>query len=261
MFGGIKLIINSRLTSREYLTSKEEMNRRKRAFTTLAISLFISISILSIDFLIFTPEIAFPLLLLLSIILIVLRFIFQKSLEKQEYLRIYISNNELEWKFKNYSQKCALSNVKSIRIKRTTRGTIREIRIDIPSKTSLFINGLDRFEQFEEDLINTINKDIKISNFTEPIDFDHPLYYVFFGTLVGIVSNVLFRLLPLISQKSIKYMQFLNACFIVVLGIYWVISKPVTGRYGNRHMVTDYLFGLLMIALGALIIMYSGTLW
>lgn len=243
---------------KEYKTSKNEMNRRKRAFITLSISIFLSICIFSLDAIVSLPEILAPTLIIFAIILILLIVKINKTLVDQACLQICLSDSELEWKFKDpsNSNKCLLSDIKSLRIKRTIKGLLREIRIVIPGMKFLYINGLENFEEFIDDLISK-NENVKIIRFKEFIDFDHPLYYVFFGTVVGIVTTLLFRLIPLISENNIKYVQFSSACFIIFTGMIFIINKPIRGRYGNKNIIADYICGLLFLAIGVLIVICS----
>lgn len=254
--------VNTHSETKEYKTSKNEMNRRKRAFITLSISLFLSICIFSLDAIISLPEILVPTLIIFAIILILLIVRVNKTLDNQACLRICLSDSKLEWKFKdpNNSSKCLLSDIESIRIKRTTKGLLREIRIVISGMKFLYINGLEFFEEFIDDLISK-NENVKIIKFKESINFDHPLYYVFFGMVVGIVTTLLFRLIPLISENNIKYVQLSLACFIIFAGMSFVINKPVRGRYGNKNVIADYICGILFLVTGVIVLISSKVFW
>lgn len=240
---------------KKYVTSKNEINRRKKAFTSLEISFLLSVCVFSIDVIFSFPEISILCIFIISLILFSLSRIINKVLDKQSYLEIFLSDSELQRNFKNASEKYLLDKIKSIRIKRTTRGLIREIRLNVSGENAIFINGLEDFENFKDDLINATN-DIKIINYKEPIDFDHPLYYVFFGTIVGTVSTLLFRLMFIISQSNIKYVQFLLDGFIIIMGLFWIISKPIRSRYGNKNIISDYIFGLSILIIGLINIIY-----
>jgi hypothetical protein len=172
-----------------------------------------------------------------------------RVLDRQSYLQVSLSDNELKRNFKNASESYLLSDIKSIRIKRTTRGLIREIKLNIIGDTAIFINGLEDFETFKDDLIKS-TKHIKVINYKETIDFDHPLYYVFFGAITGTISTLLFKSMFLISESNIKYVQVSIDGFIIIMGLFWIISKPIRSRYGNKNIISDYIFGLLILIIG-----------
>jgi lysophospholipase L1-like esterase len=159
---------NSNTKSGEYITSKKEMDRRKRAFISLSGSFFVSTCILSLDFIILLPHVLVPILLIIAAILVLLILRVNKTQDAQAGLRICISGNELEWKFKGSSDKCLLKDIRSIRIKRNIKGAIREIRIGIYGMKYLYINGLEDFEEFIDDLLGS-TKNVKINDLYAPV--------------------------------------------------------------------------------------------
>lgn len=234
---------------KKYITSKKEIKRRKIAFATLEISLFISACIFSLDAIFSFPKFSIPCILISLVILFLIKTLVNRVLDRQSYLQVSLSDNELKRNFKNASESYLLSDIKSIRIKRTTRGLIREIKLNIIGDTAIFINGLEDFETFKDDLIKS-TKHIKVINYKETIDFDHPLYYVFFGAITGTISTLLFKSMFLISESNIKYVQVSIDGFIIIMGLFWIISKPIRSRYGNKNIISDYIFGLLILIIG-----------
>lgn len=245
---------NSKL--KEYITSKKEMDRRKRAFINLSGSFFASTCIFSLDYIILLPHVLVPVLVIIAAILVFLILRANKAQDNQAGLRICISGSELEWKFKGSSDKCLLSDIRSIRIKRNIKGAIREIRIGIYGMKYLYINGLEDFEEFIDDLLGSI-KNVKIKRFKEPVDFDHPLYYLFLGTLFGVLLTSFFRFVPSIGDRNIKYVQILCAGFVIFTGMFIHINKPFRGRFGSKNVAADYIIGSLFLAIGVFIVFYS----
>lgn len=239
-----------------YITSKDEMNRRKRAFSKLLISFFLSVCLFMWETLISAPEFMGLFISFLAIVLVLLYALFERSFNKRADLRISLSGSELGMHFINNCEKYPLADIGKIQIKRTSKGSIREIRIGLSSADPVFINGLTDFEQFKDDLISRI-KDVQIKNIREPIDFDHPLFYVFLGLSSGVSLAALFWIISLLSTTGLVAFQFSVACFVIAIGIYWVACKPIKGRYGKKHRLTDYVFGLSLIIIGLLILVYS----
>lgn len=233
----------------EYKTSPIEMKRRKKAFITFAISLFLSICIFLIDYITSAPGVLLPIITFLAILLVFAVIAFNKF-EKRTSLRIYLSERAIEWKSKNQSKQYMLADIKGLRIKRKSKGTIREIKIHMRGSNSLYINGLDDLCSFEANLLSKIQS-VNTSTFREPIDFDHPWFYAFFGTFIGLCTTALFRLLALMSVNHIRNLQIFVACFTVGLGSYWIWCKPIKGSYGAKH--ADIIFGISLIVIGGLI--------
>ncbi len=247
---------NFQLKPREYISSRKEMNRRKRAFINLSSSFFISLCIFSTDAIILLPQILVPAYIIVATSLILLIARLNKTLDNQACLQICLSDNELEWRFISSSDNCKLTDIRSIRIKRNIKGFIREIRIGTYGMKYLYINGLEDFEKFLDDLISS-TKNVKLKEFKELINFDHPLFYLCLGTIFGILITSFFRLIQYIGENNIKYIQFSIACFLILTGMFFVLNKPVRGRYGNKNIIADFICGFLFLAIGVLIIICS----
>ncbi len=254
------MAINSDQKPREYASSKEEMNRRKKAFMNLSGSFFVSVCIFSLDFIKMVPHILVPTFIIVATILVILVLRANKTQDNQKKLRICISHNELIWKFKRSSDKCLLSDIRSIRIKRNIKGFIREIRIGIYGMKYLYINGLEDFEEFLNDLLDS-TKGVKIKKFKEPVDFDHPLYYTFLGTTLGLLLTLFFRFVPSIGETNVQYVQVACAGFVIFTGLFLLINKPIRGRFGSKNLIADYISGSLALAAGVFIIFYSKIFW
>jgi hypothetical protein len=238
---------------REYATSSAEMDRRKTAFTALAISLFISVCVSSYDFILAEPEIALPGIAVLGTVLLIARSSFNRLFEDSTHTRVLISNGTLVRKTKKSDEKHHADEFESIRIKRTVKGLIREIRIGLTGATAFHINGIEDFEQFKDDLIDATEDDVVLSEVREPVDLDHPWFYPIFGTLVGVISTVSFRILMRMNLEDFRYLQIGVGVFLIFVGGVFLGKQPNKGRYGNKGRVADFILGVLMLCLG----MYS----
>ncbi len=240
----------------EFNTSTSEMNRRKKAFLTLSISFFISISISFFSFFLSYLQLVLPFMTILALFLTFAVLSFNRFLDRSKSIKINISDQKIEKNWFNKNDIYDIKSITSVKIKRTTANLIREIRFVISGVRPFYINGLDRFEEFNNHLLLIIGKNVKIYEVKEPINFDHPLFYVLLGTLVGIFS-ILFLKLLFIYSNYIRLFQLSTACFVIVVGIYWLFSKPITGRYGQNKKIMDNVMGTLFIIIGFALVFIS----
>ena len=234
---------------KEYAASKGEMDRRLKAFMRLILFLYISACICSIDIIIKHPGASMPALIISAIFLFLMWLNFRKTFINESQKKIYLSEKELILDFKKSKDQYSVKDIESIQIKRTTNKTIREIRVSIAGANNIFINGLEDLEQLKENLIsfapNAAVKEIK-----EPIDYDHPLFYVILGTAVGALLAVLLRISALYND----YIQILSAGFLLAVGVFWILYKPLKSRYGSRKTLSDDIMGLLFLFIGFIIL-------
>ena len=179
----------------EYISSVSEMNRRKKAFLTLSISLFVSVNISFFSFFLSYFQLFLPFVLILALILMFTVLYFNGFLDRSKSIKIIISDQKIEKKWFNKIDIYDIELISCVKIKRTTANLLREIKLFISSGRPFYINGLDRFEEFNNRLLSSLNKNVKIYKVKEPIDYDHPLFYILFGTIVGISSILLFKVL------------------------------------------------------------------
>lgn len=244
---------NSKQKSREYNASEKEMERRKKAFIRLSGSFFTGMCLFSADAILSLPQLFVPVYVILAVILWQIVLQVNKTQDSQKKMRIRISENELEWIFARFSDQRLFADIKGIRIKRTVKGLIREVRIAFNGIKYLYINGLEDFENFTDDLIAS-TKGVTIQKLQEPIDFDHPLFYLCLGTFLGISVASLFRLIALIGENQFGSIQIACACPVIFAGLWLLlINKPIRGRYGSRNVTADYLGGTVFLAAGVLI--------
>ena len=241
---------------KEYITSIDELIRRKKAFIALEISMFLSIIIFSFNIVTSYPVLSILALSILAVLMIMFWFLTNRILNKQSHIKVRISGNKIEKEFKNLNEEYLLSSIQSIRIKRTSKGLIREIKFNMIRANPLFINGIEDFEDFNNDLLSKI-PNIEMIKFKEPIDLDHLLFYPILGTIIVTVTSIALKLLTLFNEATLKYLRFSLACFIILLGIYFISKKPVKGRYGDKNKIADYIFCLFFLGAGIFIILTS----
>ena len=67
-----------------------------------------------------------------------------------------------------------------------------------------FINALEDFEKFYNNLMKQVNFNTKEKQYSEPINFDHRFFYVFFGVPVGLCIPLLLAIFIYLDIKLVK---------------------------------------------------------
>jgi hypothetical protein len=96
-----------------------------------------------------------------------------------------------------------------------------------------------------------------VSEFREPIDYDHPRFYIIFGGAVGVVTIMTIRLMAHFASNHIRAINFVIALYVVIMGLYWVFNKPLVNRYGDKFRRGDLMCGLVLVGGGALLSIYT----
>jgi hypothetical protein len=234
----------------EFGIETKEIDRRKKAFTTLIASftagLILGLVLEFYNSLAANLWIYIGCLIVLSSILFLLRWMLFKFFHSYLQVKISWSGQYLLRKGKKL-ETYLLTDLKGVQIKQTVRGTIREIKICLIDGNSLYVNALQNIGQFKEELLSKIGGKIVVKELKEHIDYDHPIFYLFFGLLVGFLAISLIKLLEIFNYKNINIFYFAVFSYAVLLGIYFLLKKPVSKRHGIKTQSIDYVFGLLLI--------------
>ncbi len=236
-----------------YTMRPEEMARRKTAFSTFILFVFLSVLLASIDFLIHSPRIAIPTVTGLGMLLLVARFLFFRSADSYAKRRVSLTNTAVVISGGMTSHEVMLQEVKSWRVKITTSGNVREITLRIDSGRSFGIDGLVGFEQFEERLAALLSKEASRSELKELIDFDHPLFYVVLGVIVGSALSGAVRLASILNAGALLLMNLVVSTFILFTGVYWIVTKPVVATYGPTAIKVDRIVASVLIGIGVVV--------
>ena len=239
-------------TVQEYKMSSLEMDRRKRAFQTLSASLFLTVLIVSLDFIVNNCALAAAGFLFLGVFLLIAVFLFNRLFEKSKTCTVSLTEQYLIRKNSGNAPLAEhpLAAITKVRIKRNVKNLIREISLQYSPVKTVCLNGLDSFETFKKDLLNKAPPGARIVTVKELIDFDHPWFYVFFGAFVGILSSIMFRMLITLDNTGFSFFQRIVAGYVVCSGVFWIAYKPLTANYGKKAVCIDYLLGAAMAAVG-----------
>lgn len=205
----------------EFLISKNELTRRKKAFATLLASITVGLllSSLLLDFKISIFEWLFFIIILLF--LIAITFHFFNSISG---LKIYISEKEIKKTNNKKVETFLLLDIKSIKVKRRTNGIIREIYITFKDQKELIITALEEhFEDVKNLIFSKAGDGILLKETRELIDFDHPLFYSILGLPISFLSVLSIQLIANLEHFQMKYILFAFSLYVFAIGVYFFI--------------------------------------
>ena len=192
---------------------KAEIDRRKTASLTLVVSLTIGFLLAFFYFQInFLTAIIYT--ISIGVFLILLRWF--SLLPFKTHINSYVELSLQELIVSRPAIKINYSDITQINIIRTKRGHIREIVITLKNKREVFIDTLQDYERFKKMLLEKCPES-KIVQVDEPIDYDHPMFYLVLGLLVGFVIPLFIKLL--LNQPSLKIFFFGFTTYTVIIGL------------------------------------------
>ena len=134
---------------------------------------------------------------------------------------------------------------------------IREVEISLVNGKSLCINALKDFERFYKSLMAALEGSVKVKEYKEPIDYDHKLFNVFFGLLVGISVSLIISLFIDVNDNVIKILSFVITLYVLLVGGYILFEEPIAKSYGRNAKSADYVLRSIIICLGIYIFVSS----
>lgn len=242
---------------RVFTICRSEIRRRQRAFTVLVVSSLSALAVGSLSFAIRQPFVWVSTMSALSFFLAVARWLTLRWLRRLEHVRYRLDAEELQFLSGNVVRRCILKDVTRIYVKRTTSATIREIRIRCGKNSQLFISGIQEFEFFRQALMARCQGAVTVE-WREPIDFDHPLFYFFFGLVVGGFGAVTFHVMAGFDAVDLRIFALFIALVELPLGLLLLLKKPLTIRLGLRARRAEVVFGMVVVAFGVWMV---GVAW
>jgi len=240
----------------EYNISLKEIDRRKKAFTTFIISILFGLIISAFDFIISNILLSVIFILTFAIFLYISRMLTIKSLNYFSQIRFLMNDESIERKTKKSEEIYLFKDITKLNIKRTSKGYIREIGLFLKDENSIFINGLNDFELFREKLMNNCSKSIKIKKINELIDFDHPLFYLFFGFIVSSIFTMFIRLIAGLNSSNLEIIYLSVLFYNLIVSLFFILKKPISKRFGKTTQITDYILGILIFLADVILYFY-----
>lgn len=241
----------------EYTLSTREIERRTHAFTRLLLSFALGVILTSPDMLLALRWMAMPALILLTIILMLVRQVSMKFSHKYARMKLSLSSQGLERAETSAQEQFEFQDISAIQIKRTVTGAIREIMLKRHTGQRVYVNAVRDFEHFKDDLISRTRPDTVVHEFRERIDYDHPLFYIVLGGIVGVITTLALRLMTSLALHQIQTLNAGIALYVAAMGVYWLFSNPIVNRYGNKFRKSDLMWGWGLVGIAVLLGFYT----
>ena len=240
----------------EYSISLKEIERRKKAFTTLIVGIWLGFIASVSDFIISNILQSAFFIFAFSIFLYISRVLTVKSLNYFSQIRFLVNDELIKRETKKSEEIYLFKDITKLSIKRTSKGYIREIKVLLKDGNSIFVNGLNDFEPFKEKLIDNCSKSIKIKKINELIDFDHPLFYLFFGIIAGSISPIFIRLIVALNSSNLEIIYLIVLFYNLTISLFIILTKPISRRFGKTTQVADYILGILIFLIDLFLYFY-----
>jgi hypothetical protein len=153
--------------------------------------------------------------------------------------------------------KYLIKKIKKITVKRTTKGYVREIKINLDNGISTYINNSNNdVEKFLIRLKEYIPKGTIIKVIDEPLDFDHIIFYPALGIVISFVSVEFVRFFVNFGNEYMNLISYVVSSFTFILGMYFILYKPIYKRDDRKGQKADYIWGGFFI-IGSVLVLIS----
>ena len=238
-----------------FVISSAEIDRRKTAFDRLAVSTTVAATVFAADSIVACFPASILGVLALTLVFLVSRAALASSFDRFTRTTWTISDTCLTRADERSRDEYPLERIRRVWTKRTAAGGIREIRLGLDGGRSVYVNGIEDFETFREALLSGSPEAEEGGELHEAVDFDHPLFYVVIGIVFGLSIALVVRVARFASGFDARYVYAALAVYLLAMGAYWLHAKPVSGRYGERSVVSDYVIGIGALCLGAVAVL------
>lgn len=230
--------------------SSDELRRRERAFDRLGVSIILAFAVGSAPLFAAHAPALLGALACLAVLFVASRVWLTAGNRRYAQTTWDVGQETLTRTDSRCVHEYRMDSIKDAHAKRTTAGAIREIKLGFDDGSVVYVNGLEDAESFWE-CLDSRNADASRVVVREPIDYDHPLFYVVLGCALGAAMSAIMRLGVTSSQLSGHWAYVALAFYSFVFGVYWLRAKPISGRYGIRAVTWDY--GLAAVAFVCLV--------
>lgn len=236
----------------EFIVSEKELNRRKKAFATLLASMTAGIFLFSYLFHLPLSLVFYLPILPISLFFYYLTLQYLNSLSQ---VKIHILNEEIEREKGSIIEKYDISKIETFKIKRRTDGKIREMYLSFTNGRHLYISAFEeKFEKLKDILLGEISNKVSVKEIHEPLNYDNPMFYAVLGLFISCFTIFFMEQILKANFYTIRAIQLFFSIYPLYLAAYFVIKKPTSVRACRNQTVVDYIFGIVLLILGILII-------
>jgi hypothetical protein len=238
------------MTTKSFAVSEKEINRRIGAFFSLAISwpaiLACTSLFLPAEYRIEALTLAIAILAMMLIMGVLTALFLRKS---HLHTTFKLTNNSFERIVNSrVKDRVDLGSVTHIHTKYVATGAIRQITLTDTNKHKYNIDGVEEFEPLRAQLTRLCSV-VPVSNWREPINYDHVLFYPSLGLILSAFSVLLVMIMSSTAGSVIG--QFLTICvtlFCFGVAVYIIITKPFVRQYGLSARKADWILAISLAA-------------
>mgnify|MGYP001062637695 FL=1 len=222
-----------------FTMSSDELRRREKAFDRLGMSTVLAFAIVSADlFAAHLPELLGG-IACLAALFVASRVWLAAGNRRFAATTWSIGQTTLTRTDLRSNREYQLHSIRHAQAKRTTAGVIREIKLSMDDGPAVYVNGLEDAESFW-DCLSSRDTGASRDFVHEPLDYDHPLFYVARGCVLGASVGLIMRIAVSTPHLGGQWAYMALAAYSFVMSVYWLRAKPVSGRYGIRSVTWDY---------------------
>jgi hypothetical protein len=238
----------------EFSVSESEITRRKKAFVTFLASLFAGLLLSSLILKYPITPAGYLIIAVFFSFTGLLTFTFLNSTSKT---KIFIDEEKIERTNGKKSESFLLADISRIKTKLRKNGKIREIYLWFGNDKKLFITAFEEnFESIKDIISKKIEPEIPNRETREIIDFDHPLFYLILGLPVSFVGVLAVKLAQSLDYSGAKILLLIISIYILTLGAYFCIAKPLSSRYGGGKKTSDCILGFFLIFIAIIMLVW-----
>ncbi|PKQ38699.1 MAG: hypothetical protein CVT59_01015 [Actinobacteria bacterium HGW-Actinobacteria-1] len=223
---------------RSFAMSSDELRRREGAFDRLGLSTIVAFAIASADLFAVHLPVLLAGIVCLATLVVASRVWLAAGNRRYAHTTWDVGDDTLTRIDARSVHEYQLNSIRHAQAKRNTAGVIREIKLSFDDGSAVYVNGLEDTESFWDFLSSRVTRASHVF-VREPIDYDHPLFYVALGSVLGASISLIVRFAASAPHLSGHWVYVALAVYSFAVSVYWSRAKPISGRYGLGAITWD----------------------